>query len=155
MYKVTEKFKDYMGIEREEEFYFNLDEAELYKLQLEEVGGFREMLEAIVKKKDIPQMIKVFDKIIDSSYGVRSADGRNFYKGYLKPEVLVDFKSTKAYSQIYTRFATDAEFAAEFIRNVIPEDLAKKVEEMQENGEVPNKNVDPKIALIENNKPTA
>lgn len=156
MYKITETFKDYMGIERSEDFYFNLDEVELYKLQLEEVGGFREMLQIIVQKKDIPQMIKVFEKIIDSAYGVRSADGRNFYKGYLKPEILVDFKSTKAYSQIFTRFATNAEFAAEFIRNVIPEDLAAKVEEMQAKGELPTEKdiVDGKITNIQDlNKP--
>lgn len=136
MYKVSEKFKDYMGIERTEDFYFNLDEDELYRLQLEEVGGFREMLEVIIQKKDIPQMVKVFEKIIDAAYGVRSADGRNFYKGYLKPEILVDFKSTRAYSQIFTRFATNAEFAAEFVRNIIPEELANKVEEMQANGDI-------------------
>ena len=150
MYKITEKFKDYMGIEREEDFYFNLDEDELYKLQLEEIGGFREMLEVIIQKKDIPQMIKVFEKIIDSAYGVRSPDGRNFYKASLKPDVLVDFKSTKAYSQIYTRFATDAEFAAEFIRNIIPEDLAKKVEDMQANGTVQvEEKADPKLKFVE------
>lgn len=138
MYKITETYKDYMGVERKEDFYFNLDEDELYKLQLEEVGGFREMLNTIVQKKDIPKMIKVFEKIIDSSYGVRSGDGRNFYKADMKPEILVDFKSTKAYSQIYTRFCTNAEFASEFIRNIIPEDLAKKVEDMQASGELPD-----------------
>ena len=150
MYKITETFKDYMGVERSEDFYFNLDEVELYKLQLEEIGGFREMLEVIVQKKDIPSMIKVFEKIIDSAYGVRSPDGRNFYKGYLKPEILVDFKSTKAYSQIYTRFATNSEFAAEFIRNIIPEELATKVEEMQAKGELPTEKdiVDGKITSI-------
>ena len=137
MYKITETYKDYMGVERTEDFYFNLDEVELFKLQLEEVGGFREMLELIIQKKDIPKMIKAFEKIIDASYGVRSGDGRNFYKADIKPEILVDFKSTKAYSQIFTRFATDAEFASEFVRNVIPEDISQRVEEMKANGELP------------------
>lgn len=156
MYKITETFKDYMGIERTEDLYFNLDEVELYKLQLEEVGGFKEMLETIVQKKDIPKMIKVFEKIIDSAYGVRSPDGRNFYKGYLKPDILVDFKSTKAYSQIFTRFATNAEFASEFIRNVIPEDLVSRMEEMQAKGELPTEKdiIDGKITNIQDiNKP--
>lgn len=136
MYRIDEKFVDYNGIERTEPFYFNLDEVELYKIQLEEVGGFKEMLQAIVEKKDIPKMIKVFEKIIDASYGVRSADGRNFYKEDVKPGILAEFKSTKAYSQIFLRFATDSDFAAEFVTNIVPADIAEKMKEYNTNPEL-------------------
>lgn len=136
MYKVTETYKDYNDVERTEDFYFNLNEDELTKLQLSEYGGLSEMLQTIIQKKDITKMIGIFETIIDKSYGVRSGDGRNFYKADMKPDILIDFKSTRAYSQIFTRFSTDAKFASEFIKGIIPEDLAKRVEEMQDSGEL-------------------
>lgn len=131
MYTIKEKFKDFNGVEREEEFLFNLTEAELTKMELTEYGGLTNMLQLMIAKKDIKMMIEVFELIIDKSYGVKSPDGRNFYKAEQKPEILVDFKSTEAYSQIFTRFATDDEFAVKFIRGVIPADLAEKVAEME------------------------
>ena len=74
--------------------------------------------------------------IIDKSYGVKSPDGRFFYKEETKPGILAEFKATQAYSQIFTRFATDDKFASEFVKNVIPQDLSAKVNEMEKNGEL-------------------
>lgn len=127
MFKVTEKYTDYNGIERTEDFYFNLTKAELTKMQLSEDGGMVNMLQTLINKKDIKQMIKVFDMIIDSSYGVKSPDGRKFIKN---DEVLEDFKGTEAYSQIFTRFATDDKFAAEFVNNIIPKDIAEEAKKI-------------------------
>ena len=136
MYIVKEKFKDFNDVEREEEFYFNLTEAELTKMELSEYGGLTNMLQLMIEKKDVKKMIEVFELIIDKSYGVKSPDGRNFYKADMKPEILDDFKSTNAYSQIFTRFATDDKFASEFVKNVIPQDLATKVAEAEKKGSV-------------------
>jgi hypothetical protein len=132
MYKVTETYEDFNGVSRTEDFFFNLTTAELTKMELDENGGLAGMLQIIVNKKDIPRLIKIFETIVDSSYGVKSPDGRKFMKS---PDILEDFKSTNAYSQIFTRFATDEVFTSEFINNVIPKDLAKQVDEMQKKGE--------------------
>jgi len=132
MYIVKEKFKDFNGQEREEEFLFNLTTTEVAKLELTKYGGLSSMLQTIVAKKDIATMIEIFELIVDSSYGVKSPDGRNFIKN---EQVLNDFKSTNAYSQIFMRFATDQEFTAEFIKNVIPSDLEDQVNEMLKKGE--------------------
>lgn len=117
MYKIREKFVDYNGVTREEDFYFNLTEAELTKMQLSEDGGMVSMLQTLISKKDIKEMIRVFELIIDHAYGVKSPDGRKFIKN---AEVLDDFRATEAYSQIFTRFATDDNFAAEFVNNIMP-----------------------------------
>ena len=90
------------------------------------------MLQTLISKKDIPKMIRVFETIIDSSYGVKSPDGRKFIKN---AEVLDDFKSTNAYSQIFLRFATDEKFTSEFINNVIPKDLSEKMAELEQKKE--------------------
>lgn len=136
MYIIREKFKDWNDVEREEEFYFNLTTAELTKMELSEYGGLTNMLQLMIEKKDVKKMIEVFELIIDKSYGVKSPDGRFFYKEETKPGILAEFKATQAYSQIFTRFATDDKFASEFVKNVIPQDLSAKVNEMEKSGEL-------------------
>ncbi len=136
MYIIKEKFKDWNDVEREEEFYFNLTTAELTKMELSEYGGMTTMLENMVQKKDLTKMIKMFEYIIDKSYGVKSPDGRFFYKEETKPGILAEFKSTQAYSQIFYRFATDDKFAVEFIKNVIPKDLEDQVNKMEKTGDL-------------------
>ena len=132
MFVVKETYKDFNDVERTEEFLFNLTTTELTKLQLSEDGGLMTMLQTLISKKDIPKMIRVFETIIDSSYGVKSPDGRKFIKN---AEVLDDFKSTNAYSQIFLRFATDEKFTSEFINNVIPKDLSEKMAELEQKKE--------------------
>lgn len=129
MYVVKETYTDYLGTDRTEDFYFNLNKAEIVKLELSIPGGLTGMLKTLIEKQNIPKMIEVFDMLIDKSYGVRSADGRSFVK---TKEVLEDFKSTEAYSNIYMRFATDSKFASDFLNNIIPKDMAEEIAKMSD-----------------------
>ena len=129
MFKVTETFKDFLGSDRTEDFYFNLTKAEIIKMEWSYEGGFIRMLKTLIDKQNIPEMIKVFDLIIDSSYGVRTPDGRGFKKS---KDILDDFKTTEAYSNIFMRFATDATFASDFLNGIIPQEIADEVSKMSE-----------------------
>ena len=129
MYIIKETYKDYLDVERTEEFYFNLTKAEIVKLELSMDGGLTGMLKTLIEKQNIPKMIEVFDMLIDKSYGVRSADGRKFIKN---DEVLNDFKQTEAYSNIYMRFATDSKFAADFMNHIIPKEMADEIAKMSD-----------------------
>ena len=131
MYKRETTYTDFNGVERKEDFYFNLTEAEILKMEWAEVGGLADHLLRIINKKDAVEIMKTFNMLIDASYGVKSADGRLFIKN---PEVLAEFKSTQAYSDLYKEICTDSEKAIKFIRNIIPveigkEDLDKMIEE--------------------------
>lgn len=123
MIKKTITYTDYNGLERTEDFYFNLTKQELMNVQFGTVGGFAEMVEKIVQTKDQPGLIKIFSDFIDKSYGVKSADGRRFMKS---PEILAEFKETEAYSQLYMDLATNDKLASEFINGVVPADIAKE-----------------------------
>ena len=72
MIKKTIKYEDYNGNEREEEFYFNLSNAELTKMELGVEGGLSERLKKVLATKDTPQILKVFEEIINKAYGVKS-----------------------------------------------------------------------------------
>ena len=130
MYKIREKYEDYDGNERVEEFYFNLTKAEITEMELTTEGGMSAMLNRIIAAKDTSKLIAVFKDLILRSYGQKSPDGRRFIKS---DELTKEFTETPAYSQIYLRLATDDKAATEFVNNVIPKDLQKEVKAAQGN----------------------
>ena len=52
MLKKTVTYTDYNGVERTEDFYFNLSKAEVTEMELSVDGGLAQMLENIVNSKD-------------------------------------------------------------------------------------------------------
>lgn len=134
MLKKTITYTDYNGVERKEDFYFNLTKAELMDMQLTTVGSYTEMVKAIIDTKDIPQLIKLFKEIILKSYGIKSPDGKRFMKS---EEISREFAETEAYSILYMELVTDEKAGADFVNNIVPADLAAEAKKMQENGEIP------------------
>ena len=130
MYKIREKYEDYDGNERVEEFYFNLTKAEITDMELTTEGGMSAMLNRIIAAKDTSKLIAVFKDLILRSYGQKSPDGRRFIKS---DELTKEFTETPAYSQIYLRLATDDKAATEFVNNVIPKDLQREVKAAEGN----------------------
>lgn len=128
MYEKKIKFKGYDGVEREQSFFFNLTKAELLDMQFEIQGGFVDRVKKIIEIKDQPTIIKIFKEIILKSYGEKDDDGIHFNKvDPVTGRRLVDrFIETEAYSKLYVELATNEKAAADFINNVIPEDLAKE-----------------------------
>lgn len=125
MLKKTITYNDYNGVERTEDFYFNLSKAELMEMEMSISGGLTEMIEKIVATKDAPAIIKIFKELVLKAYGEKSADGKRFEK---KNGALAEaFAETEAYSQIFMELATDADKAAEFVNGIMPVDIAKQL----------------------------
>lgn len=122
MIKKTITYVDYNGVERTEDYYFNLNKAELMEWELSATGGFFEMLNRIMAEKDIPTIAKIFKELIIKSYGVKSPDGKKFIK--IDPvdghKLVNDFVQTEAYSILYMELATDSDAAAKFVNGVMP-----------------------------------
>ena len=132
MLKKTVTYTDFDGNERTEELYFNLTKAELMELQMSEIGGLEKRLKGIIMAQNGVEIMKFFKDIFLNSYGVKSPDGRRFIKN---DEVRTDFEQTEAYSQLFMELVTDADKMADFIKGVIPSDLASQVDdEMKKNG---------------------
>lgn len=124
MYKKTIKFTDYNGIEREEDFFFNLNESEVTKMELREPGGLTAMMQRIVQKQDAQQIIDTFEDLIRQSYGEKSPDGREFRKS---SEISNRFMQTEAYNKFFMELCTDAKMAAEFFNNIVPQKMVAEV----------------------------
>lgn len=124
MLKKTIKYVDYNGVEREEDFYFNLSKAEISEMELEIPGGMSEMLKRITKAQDTPSLVKIFKDLILRSYGEKSDDGKRFIKS---EELKIAFSQTEAYSELFMELATNADAASAFINGIIPSEVAKEV----------------------------
>ena len=126
MFKEVITYTDYNNVERTEPFYFNLTKAELMEMELGTTGGYAEMIQSIIDAKDAPSLVKICKDIIMKAYGEKSADGKRFIKidkdGY---PLVNNFIQTEAYSILFTKFATDADFAAKFVNGIMPQDLVK------------------------------
>lgn len=117
------KYTDFNGIEREEEFMFNLSEAEITEMELTTDGGLSDSIKKIIAAQDTPQIIKVFKMLLLKSYGEKSADGRRFVKSEKLSE---EFSQTNAYSQLFMKLATDDKAAVAFINGIMPDSMQEK-----------------------------
>lgn len=124
MKKLTMKYTDYDGVEREEDFFFNLIKAEVYKMQNSQDGGMDIKLKKIVRAKSQKELVDVFGAdALKASYCVKSDDGRRLIK---RDGLTQEFMELPVYSDIYMKLATDADFSADFIREIMPKLTAEE-----------------------------
>lgn len=116
MYKIHQKYEDFNGNEREDDFYFNLSKAELLEMELSEDGGMDKRLQRLIGSQDMKEAIKVFKAIVLMSFGIKTDDGR-----FIKSQEVRDaFTQSAAYSEIFMDLATDPDKAQKFINGILP-----------------------------------
>lgn len=123
MYKKTITYEDYDGNQRTEDFYFNLNKAELVEMEMSVSGGLQNTIKRIVSAKDQPEIMKLFKDLVLKAYGEKSMDGRRFIKS---EELRTAFSQTEAYSAFFMELATNADEAAKFINGIMPADMAEE-----------------------------
>lgn len=124
MRKETITYTDYEGVERTEDFYFNLNKAEVMEMQLTTDGTLTKLIEKIIAEKNVPKIVEIFKQLILKSYGEKSLDGKRFVKS---EELTREFTQTEAYSELFIKLSTDADAAAEFINGIVPRDLMNQM----------------------------
>lgn len=110
-------YTDYNGETITEDFYFNLNKAELMEMNLAANGAYSEYLQRIIDQRDGAKIAETFRMLILKAYGEKSPDGRRFIKNQ---ELIDSFVQTEAYSELYVTLATDAAAAEKFISGVLP-----------------------------------
>jgi hypothetical protein len=123
MLKKTITYTDYNGVERTEDFWFNLTKAELMEKEMAASGGLEDILRQIIDSKDQERITNAFKQIILRSYGEKSDDGRKFIKkrnGVLLSE---EFEQTEAYSELFMELSSNADAAAVFVNGILPKEL--------------------------------
>lgn len=120
MLKQTIKYTDYEGNEKEEDFYFNLNKAELMEMELTTKGGLSAYLQKIVDSQDVQKVMSIFKTFILKAYGEKSEDGKRFVKS---AELSEAFAQTEAYSELFMKLISDEKAATEFMNGIVPNEL--------------------------------
>lgn len=128
MFKKTIEYTDYNGDKRKEDFYFNLNKAELMEMQLSQDGGLKGFLERIIKTNDTPNLVRMFKEMVLKAYGEKSLDGKHFMKS---DEIRRNFECSEAYSELFMELATNSDSAAEFVNALLPADFQADEKEIK------------------------
>ncbi len=121
MLKKTITYTDYNGMERTEDFYFNLSKTELIEMQTSVRGGLDAALKKIIDSNDEQATVRYFKDIIMKAYGEKSEDGKRFIKS---EELSTAFSQTEAYSELFMELASNDKAAAEFVNGIMPANVA-------------------------------
>ena len=119
--KIT--YTDYNGVQRTEDFYFNINKSEVTKMEMGVDGGYGNMLKRVIETKNGPMIMETFNKLILQAYGVKSLDGKRFEKS---PELSAAFEQSEAYNVLFMELVTDAKKGADFVNAVLPNDLVEQ-----------------------------
>lgn len=131
MFSRSFTYKDYNGNTRTDTWYFNLDKAELMKMELGAWGGLDALMKRLVREENPEKIVETFEKIILAAVGEKSPDGRKFIKN---EEIREDFRQTPAYADLFYELVMDSEKANAFFKACMPEELAAAITE-KENAE--------------------
>ena len=97
MLKKSITYVDYNGVERTEDFYFNLNKAETLGYIIGFEGGIESFIEKVVQEEDVKKLWDLWSDFILMCYGEKSSDGRRFIKS---KELSEEFKQTEAYNNL-------------------------------------------------------
>lgn len=125
MLKKTITYTDFEGNQRTEDHYFNLSKTELMRMELSTEGGLGKKLESIAKSENVPELIKMFEMLIKSSYGIKSDDGKKFVKNEAITE---DFINSAAYDELFMSLITNTDEAISFFKSIMPGEVQTSLE---------------------------
>lgn len=127
MYKYTATYEDFDGNVRTEDLYFNLSKSEMVLLDNSVPGGLGNRLDRITKAADNVEIMESFLWILRKTYGIKSEDGRRFIKN---DQIFDEFMQSASFDEFFTKLTTEEDFAANFIRSVIPQMTDKEWNEI-------------------------
>lgn len=114
MLKKTFTYKDFFGKERTEDVYFNLTRAELSEMDLSNT-------------RNLASLVQSLKEFILKAYGEKSDDGRRFVKN--NGELAKAWAETPMYDMLYVELTSNDTAAVEFIKGVVPADIAEKIDD--------------------------
>jgi hypothetical protein len=125
MIKKEVTFENLEGEKVTRAFWFNLNKAELAKMQVKHLN-FQSYIQAAIDSDNMERVIAVFDELLAMSYGVRDEDGITFRKS----EDLWDaFKNSDAYSELFIDLLGNPHKAGAFFAGLVPREFQEGVTE--------------------------
>lgn len=120
-HKIT--YVDFNGTERVEDFYFHLSLPEVTRLEAEIGKNLSEYAKEVAANQDLKQLLDFIEKLVLSSYGKKSPDGKSFLKS---DDIRKEFEYSQAYAELFEEMLTSPELAKKFGESVADNGRAKK-----------------------------
>ena len=126
MYIKKISYEDFDGNKQVEDFYFNLTDTEINRINAQYVGGLPYYINKIIRSGNTQQILPVLENLVLSAYGEKTMDGRRFIKSDLLKE---EFKQTMAYDTLIRELMSDptGKVFSDFLINTLPKDTAAKL----------------------------
>lgn len=122
MFKQNIKYTDFNGNEQQEDFYFHLSLPEVVRLEAEFGGSISVYANKVVEDGNYTEIINFLERIILTSYGRKSADGKSFLKS---EELRKEFEHSQPYAELFEMLLTNPELARKFGESIA--DTGKRV----------------------------
>lgn len=118
----TIKYKDFNGVEKTKNFYFNLSKSELSEMDLVEKAGIEQTIKKMINEDDRENIVKLFKSIVLKAYGIKSADGERFEKS---DEIRAAFEQHPAYDILFMELISSEKAMSDFINAVVPSEVSE------------------------------
>lgn len=116
MIKKVVNCKDYDGNDYQQTCWFDLSQAELFEIELEE-NGFSDKLKRVAQTQEPAALIKTFKLLLTRAYGVRPVDNpRLFVKN---DKVREEFFQSPAYTALLMDLLSSPETVQAFFEGVV------------------------------------
>ena len=119
----TITYVDLNGVSQTETYLFNMNKAELGRMQVKMDGKYIDYLQQLVAGKKIEELYNFFYTLVLDSYGEKSEDGKHFYKSEERKR---DFECSVAFSEILIDTIGDADKMSAFTKGILPPDMVTK-----------------------------
>ena len=123
MYTKNIEYVDYNGNKRKEKMYFNLTKAEITEMEYSKQGGLKNFIVRVANEGNTTETFALFKKIVLSSVGVKSDDGKRFIKN---DKIREEFEQCPAYDNFLMTLMSNDEELSNFINGIMPYDGTDK-----------------------------
>lgn len=123
MFKHEISYTDFNGQERTEDHYFHLSLPELTRLEAEIGEELEPYINRLVADADVKKLLDFLERILLTSYGKKSTDGRSFMKNR---EIREEFEYSQAYAELFEDLLTSPDLAKEFGAKVADKGVPEK-----------------------------
>lgn len=111
MLKHNIAYTDFNGNEQQEDFHFHLSLPELTRIEADIGTDLGTHTKNLAENGTPKEMIAFLERIILTSYGKKTSDGRSFVK---TKESTLEFEHSQAYAELFEQLLTDHSLAQKF-----------------------------------------
>jgi hypothetical protein len=126
MFKQNIEYVDFNGNERKEDFYFHLSTPEVIRMEAEIGEPIDVHTKKLSAEMNLAALLAFLEKMILSSYGKKTTDGKSFHKS---KELREEFENSQAYAEFFEMLIKNPELAQKFGASVA--DNGKKKNQVQ------------------------